>query len=56
MLKTKKKKARKPTRSWLVKLLDSLFSQWFRKTQADKNGICECYTCGKRDHWKKMQT
>ena len=46
--------AKKLTRSKLVKKLDTIFSQYIRK----KNSIDEiatCFTCGKQDHWKKLQ-
>jgi len=45
-------KAKKPTRSKLVKKLDILFSKYVRLSNADKNGICTCVTCGKKGHWK----
>lgn len=44
---------KKPSRSHLVKKLDTVFSQYIRRRYA-KNDIAECVTCGKRDHWKKM--
>jgi hypothetical protein len=48
-------KAKKPTRSKLVKKLDFVFSQYIRKKNADKNGNCTCCTCGKVLHWKEIQ-
>ena len=45
-------KAKKPTRSKLVKKLDILFSQYVRVKNADNSGICACVTCGKKGHWK----
>jgi hypothetical protein len=48
-------KAKKPTRSKLVKKLDFVFSQYIRKKNADKNGNCSCCTCGKVLHWKEIQ-
>lgn len=45
-------KAKKPTRSKLVKKLDILFSQYVRVKNADNSGICTCVTCGKKGHWK----
>jgi hypothetical protein len=45
---------KKPTRSTLVKKLDSIFSIYIRQRYA-VNEIAECYTCGKKDHWKKLQ-
>jgi hypothetical protein len=44
---------KKPSRSHLVKKLDTVFSQYIRRRYA-KNDIAECVTCGKKDHWKKM--
>lgn len=44
---------KKPSRSHLVKKLDTVFSQYIRRRYAI-NDIAECVTCGKRDHWKKM--
>lgn len=49
------KTAKKPTRSKIVKKLDVIFSQYTRLKYADKNGMAECFTCGKRSHWKSMQ-
>ena len=45
---------RKKTRSQVVKLLDKVFSEYIRRRFA-KNEIAECFTCGKKDHWKKLQ-
>ena len=45
-------KAKKPTRSKLVKKLDVVFSQWVRLSNADNKGNCTCVTCGKVGHWK----
>ena len=41
-------------RKQLIKKLDSVFSEYIRRRYA-KNDIVECYTCGKRDHWKRLQ-
>jgi len=41
-------------RSTIVKNLDTVFSQYIRLRYA-KNEIAECYTCGKKDHYKKQQ-
>tara|TARA_R110000803_G_scaffold104705_1_gene172870 strand:+ start:1690 stop:2079 length:390 start_codon:yes stop_codon:yes gene_type:complete len=46
--------AKKLTRSKLVKKLDSVFSQYIRQQNAVKE-IATCFTCGKKDHWKKLQ-
>ena len=41
-------------RSTLVKNLDAVFSQYIR-TKDSINEIAICVTCGKKDHWKKLQ-
>ncbi|QDP58901.1 MAG: putative protein ninG [Prokaryotic dsDNA virus sp.] len=46
--------SRKPSRKNLIKKLDNTFSQWIR-LRYNKNEIAECVTCGKKDHWKKLQ-
>ena len=48
------KVAKKPLRKNLVKELDTVFSQFIRLRFA-VNEIAECVTCGKKDHWKKLQ-
>lgn len=45
---------KKTTRKTLIKRLDQIFSQYIRLRYA-KNEIAECYTCGKKDHYKKLQ-
>ena len=45
---------RKVSRKSLVKKLDTVFSLYIRLRYA-KNEIAECYTCGKKDHYKKLQ-
>lgn len=30
-------------------------SRYIRLKHADSDGICECYTCGKKYHWKQIQ-
>ena len=44
----------KVKRSTLVKNLDSVFSQYIRRKDAI-NDIAKCVTCGKKDHWSKLQ-
>lgn len=44
----------KVKRSTLVKNLDTVFSQYIRLRYA-KDEIAECVTCGKKDHYKKLQ-
>ncbi len=46
--------AKKLTRSKIVKKLDTVFSQYIRQKNA-VNEIATCFTCGKKDHWKKLQ-
>ena len=40
--------------SKLVKELDKWFSLFIRLRES-KDGYCECFTCGKQDHYKKLQ-
>jgi len=40
-------------RSVLVKKLDTVYSLYIRRRYA-VNDIAECYTCGKKNHWKKQ--
>jgi hypothetical protein len=44
----------KPTRKSLVIKLDTVFSQYIRRKDAIDE-IAECITCGKKDHYKKLQ-
>ena len=46
--------AKRTQRKKLVDKLDKVFSIYIRRRYA-KNGIAECFTCGKQDHWKKLQ-
>lgn len=56
--RTKKKKMSNGTfteqdrRKDLIYKLDLVVSRYVRQYYADKNGICTCYTCGKRIPWK----
>lgn len=45
---------KKPSRKTLVKKLDTIFSIYIRRKNSI-NEIAQCITCGKKDHWKKMQ-
>jgi hypothetical protein len=45
---------KKLTRSKIVKKLDTIFSQYIRLKNSD-NEVSTCFTCGKQDHWKKLQ-
>lgn len=50
-----KRKVKAKGVSKLVKELDVIFSRFLRLSGADKEGIVSCYTCGHKNHWKKMQ-
>ena len=39
----------------LKKELDKWFSLYIRLREASDLGMCQCFTCGKVDHYKKMQ-
>jgi hypothetical protein len=45
---------KKLTRSKIVKKLDAVFSQYIRLSNS-VNGVAECVTCNKKDHWKNLQ-
>ena len=45
---------KKPSRKTIVNNLDKVFSEYIRRRYA-KNGIAECVTCAKKDHWKNLQ-
>ena len=49
------KTAKKPTRSKLVKKLDTVFSPYIRLSNADNAGYCTCVTCNKKFYWKEIQ-
>lgn len=46
--------AKKTQRKKLIEKLDKIFSIYIRRRNAI-NDIAECFTCGKQDHWKKLQ-
>jgi 5-methylcytosine-specific restriction endonuclease McrA len=46
--------AKKVTRTSLIKKLDSVFSIYIRRRYS-MNDIAKCVTCGKEDHWSKLQ-
>jgi len=48
-------KKKKKTRSKLIKELDAIFSRYIRLLYADKKWMVMCYTCWKKEHWKKAQ-
>lgn len=39
----------------LINDLDNVFSIFIRQRGMDENGYNSCYTCGKVDHWSKLQ-
>jgi hypothetical protein len=41
-------------RSALIRKLDGIFSEFIRRRDADKNGVCRCCTCGTMKPWKEM--
>lgn len=45
----------KLNRSKLVKQADKVFSEYIRRRGSDPKGYAKCFTCGKVDHWKKLQ-
>ena len=50
-----KKKPKAKTKSWYVKKLDKVFSEYIRQKYADSFGMVSCFTCDARKHWKDMQ-
>lgn len=46
--------AKKSKRKLLIEKLDKVFSIYIR-TRYSINEMSECYTCGKKDHYKKLQ-
>ena len=46
--------AKRTKRKKLVDKLDKIFSVYIRLREA-KNEVAECFTCGKQDHYKKLQ-
>lgn len=49
------KKVKTKTRSWYVKRLDDVFSQYIRLRNADFAGYATCVTCGVSKPWKEQQ-
>ena len=41
--------------SWHKKKTWDACSEYVRRSSADENGICTCYTCGARKPWKQIQ-
>jgi len=46
---------KKPTRSYLIKQLDKVFSEYIRRRDIDLCGNSKCFTCGKVDDWRSLQ-
>ncbi len=38
----------------LVNTIDRIFSEYIRRRDADRNGICRCITCGRPFDWKAI--
>lgn len=52
----KRKISRKEkSKAKLSEELVSIFSRYIRQLYSDENGNLQCVTCGKTNHWKKMQ-
>jgi len=49
------KKPKQKLKSWYVKKLDRVFSEYIRQKNADTFGMTRCYTCDKTAHWKDLQ-
>lgn len=54
-LKASRKRVKAVSVSKLKTKLDSLFSQYVRRKNADHQGNVSCFTCGKVKHWKEQQ-
>lgn len=50
-----KTKVKKKTKGQLIAEADKLFSLYIRISSADWRGYGKCYTCGKIEHYKKLQ-
>lgn len=46
---------KKPTLKSLKKKAWDLFSKYIRLKYSDRDGICECITCGAKMPWKEIQ-
>lgn len=54
-MKKKQKKPKVIGYSKLKKILDVKFSAYIRQKYADRFGMAECFTCGVRLPWQKLQ-
>lgn len=50
------KKIKRKSYAVLKRKLDKTFSTYFRLSNAGSGGLCVCYTCGAKKHWKELQT
>jgi hypothetical protein len=48
------RKRAKSERQKAMEKADAYCSKYVRLSHADKNGMCQCYTCKVIEHWKKM--
>ena len=48
------KKPKKTDRQKLIAKLDTVFSEYIRLRDSNKEGICKCITCGEYKHWREM--
>ena len=53
--KTDKPKKRQASKSTLVKRLDDVFSKFIRLRDSNKDGMCQCISCGRVHYWKEIQ-
>lgn len=54
-LPKKPKKIKKKTTKQLKKILDTLISEYIRRSYADSRGYVSCVTCGKYMPWQESQ-
>jgi len=45
---------RKISRKGLINKLDRIFSEYIRKRDADKKGVCKCITCQREFKWDEL--
>lgn len=49
-----KRKDKKPSVMALKRRLDTLWSEWVRRSAADSSGLVSCCSCGRKYHWKEV--
>jgi len=49
----RKKTSKRKSRSHTIRKLDTVFSDYIRVSNSDKDGYCTCVTCGKKGKWRK---